>query len=74
MKRHSVDLEFNNFLMNMQSLEQEGKTVVCLAINGTPRLLISMEETHLTKPESLGVVQYLREVMKMKVAMITGDN
>ena len=39
-----------------------------------PRLLISLEEAHLTKPESLGVVQYLREVMKMKVAMITGDN
>ena len=33
-----------------------------------------MEETHLTKPESLGVVQYIREIMNMKVAMITGDN
>ena len=47
---------------------------MCLTIDGLPRLLISLEEAHLTKPESLGVVRYLRDVMEMKVAMITGDN
>lgn len=74
MERYAVDLEFNNFRMNMQSLEQEGKTVVCLVIEGCPRLLISLEEAHVAKQEALGVVTYLRDVMKMKVAMITGDN
>ena len=74
MERYSVDLDFNNFRMNMQSLEQEGKTVVCLVIEGCPRLLISLEEAHVAKQEALGVVSYLRDVMKMKVAMITGDN
>lgn len=74
MSRYGVDLEFNNFRMNMQSLEKEGKTVVCLVINNKPRLLISLEEAHLAKEEALGVVTYLRNVMKMRVAMITGDN
>jgi len=58
----------------MQSLEKEGKTVVCLVVNEEPRLLIALEEAHVTKPEALGVVTYLRDVMKMDVAMITGDN
>ena len=48
--------------------------MVCLAIDRTPRLLISLEEAHLAKPEAHGVVTYLRDVMKCKVAMITGDN
>ena len=74
MDHYRIDLEFNNFRMNMQSLEQEGKTVVCLAIDDSPRLLISLEEAHVAKDEALGVVTYLRDVMKLKVAMITGDN
>jgi P-type Cu+ transporter len=74
MDRFNIDLDFNSFRMNMESLEQEGKTVVCLAIDKTPRLLISLEEAHVAKAEALGVVTYLRDVMKMKVAMITGDN
>ncbi len=74
MDRYNIDLEFNNFRMNMQSLEKEGKTVVCMAIDKMPRLLVSMEEDHLAKPEALGVVTYLKDVMNLKVAMITGDN
>ena len=74
MTRYGVDLDFNDFRMNMQSLEKEGKTVVCLCVNNKPRLLISLEEAHLAKEEALGVVTYLRNVMKMRVAMITGDN
>ena len=49
LKRHNIDLEFNNFNMNMKSLEREGKTVVCLVISGSPRLLISLEEAHTAK-------------------------
>ena len=74
MDRYGVDLDFANFRLNMQSLEKEGKTVVCMAIDKMPRLLVSLEEDHLAKPEALAVVTYLRDVMKMKVAMITGDN
>lgn len=74
MERYEVDLDFNNFKLNMQSLEREGKTVVCMVIDNVPRLLISLEEAHLAKPEALAVVTYMRDVMKLKVAMITGDN
>ena len=74
LSRFNIDLDFNHFRLNIESLEKEGKTVVCMVINDIPRLLISMEEDHLAKPESVGVVEYLRDVMHMKVAMITGDN
>ena len=74
MGRFNVDLDFNNFQLNIDSLEKEGKTVVCMVINNIPRLLISLEEDHVAKPESVGVVSYLRDVMHLKVAMITGDN
>ena len=74
LKRHNVDLEFSDFRMNMESLEKEGKTVVCLVVDGFPRLLISMEEAHTAKKEALGVVNYIRNVLKLNIAMITGDN
>lgn len=74
MQRFNVDIEFNNFRENMQSLEKEGKTVICMAIDGKPRLLVSLEEAHIAKPEALGVVGYMRDVMGLRVAMITGDN
>ena len=74
MNRHKIDLEFNNFLANMQSLEKEGKTVICLVVDGAPRLLISLEEAHTAKKEALGVVNYIRDVLNLRVAMITGDN
>ena len=45
-----------------------------MVVDKTPRLLISLEEAHLAKKEAIGVVSYLRDVMKLKVAMITGDN
>ena len=61
-------------MRNVELLEQEGMTVVLLAINRVPQLIISLEETHLVKPESKEVVNYLKRVMKMRVAMITGDN
>jgi P-type E1-E2 ATPase len=33
-----------------------------------------MEEMHIAKPESREVVNYLRNTLKLRVAMITGDN
>jgi P-type E1-E2 ATPase len=33
-----------------------------------------MEEAHIAKHESREVVNYLRNKMKLRVAMITGDN
>jgi cation transport ATPase len=74
MNRFKVNLDFNDFRTNMQALEKQGKTVVCMTVNKIPRLLISLEEEHLVKAEALSVVTYFRDVMKLKVAMITGDN
>lgn len=74
MARHKVDLSHNRLSTNMAELEQTGRTVVIFCIDNIPRLLISLEEEHLAKPDSKAVVQYLQKEMKLKVAMITGDN
>jgi P-type E1-E2 ATPase len=74
MKRFNVDLAFNKLDMNIEGLEMEGKTVICLAVDSIPRLLISLEELHVAKPEAKALVAYLTEKLKLKVGMITGDN
>ena len=74
MARLGVDLTKNQLDTNIEGLEMEGQTVVCLAIGQTPRLLLSLEEEHLAKPEAKEIVRYLQQEMKIKVAMITGDN
>lgn len=74
MERFNVNLDTNSFRENMSALEQSGKTVVCLAINNIPRVLISLEEKHLAKEEAKPVLDYMRTKMGLKVAMITGDN
>lgn len=66
--------DFPELTKNIGYLEEEGKTVVILAIDKYPQLIISLEEAHLSKPESKMVVSYLRNRMKMRVCMITGDN
>lgn len=45
-----------------------------MAINGIPQLIVSLEEAHISKPESKDVVNFLRNNLKLRVAMITGDN
>ena len=55
-------------------LEEQGLTVVTLAVSQVPQLIITMEELHIAKEESREVVAYLRESMGLRVAMITGDN
>lgn len=37
-------------------------------------MILSLQETHTSKPESQLVVKYLQKEMGMKVYMITGDN
>lgn len=49
-------------------------TVVTLAVNGIPELIITMSEAHIAKPESRDVINYLRNKLHLRVAMITGDN
>lgn len=58
----------------MQALESSGKTVVCLAVNEFPRILISLEEKHIAKEEAKAVLTFMRQKMGLKIAMITGDN
>lgn len=43
-------------------------------MEGIPQLIITMEEAHTAKKESREVVAYLRNKLKLRVAMITGDN
>lgn len=45
-----------------------------MVVNGIPQLIISLEEAHIAKIESKEVVKYLTTTMKLRVAMITGDN
>ena len=55
-------------------LEQEGNTVIQMIVNTIPQLIISLEEAHTAKLESREVINYLRNTMKFRIAMITGDN
>ena len=48
--------------------------MVCLAIDGEARVLITLEEMHVAKSEAYSVVQELATKKKLKVGMITGDN
>ena len=45
-----------------------------MIVEGVPQLIIPLEETHLSKPESKEVVEHLKNNLKLKVKMITGDN
>ena len=47
---------------------------MCLAIEQSPRIVLTMAEKHLSKDEAPAVVKYMKDVLKLEVAMITGDN
>lgn len=47
---------------NIGYLEQEGKTVVILVVEQIPSLVVSLEEAHLSKPESKYVVNFLKSM------------
>ena len=59
MERFKIDLSINKLDENIRELEGEGKTVFCLVIDKVPRLVISLEEEHLAKPEAKSVIKYL---------------
>jgi len=61
MRRFNVDLSFNKLDMNIEGLEMEGKTVICMAVDSVPRLLVSLEELHVAKPEAQALIKYLTE-------------
>lgn len=72
---HSYDIDVDiDIRKNIDMLEQEGATVIMMIVNEVPQLIISLEETHTTKMESEEVVNYLRNTLKLRIAMITGDN
>jgi len=48
--------KYPDLVKNINYLEEEGKTVVILAVNDYPSLILSLEETHLAKPEAKHVV------------------
>jgi Cu+-exporting ATPase len=54
-------------------LEEQGKTVIQVAVDQTVVMVIALEEKHLTKPEADEVCQYLRD-NNFDVHMITGDH
>ena len=45
-----------------------------MSMDRIPQLILTLEEAHLAKPESRVVINYLQNTLKLKVAMITGDN
>jgi len=59
MNRFEILKQHKEVEKNIEYLEREGKTVVMLAVNLVPQLIISLEETHIAKPEAKEVIQYL---------------
>jgi len=57
----------------VKSLEEEGKTVVQVAIDNEIVLIIALQEQHLSKPEAKQVCTYLKD-NGFEVHMITGDH
>lgn len=58
---------------NIQKLEEEGKTVIQVAIHLDVVFVIALQEKHLSKPEAGAVCSYLRG-HGYEIHMITGDH
>lgn len=56
----------------MQALEREGKTAVVVSVNGTICLVMGIADE--LKDDAAASVLFLRDVMKVDVWMVTGDN
>lgn len=54
--REGVDLKQNDLHFNIEQLELAGATVICMAIDAVPRLLIALEEENICKPEAVKVI------------------
>ncbi len=64
-------IDFNAYVKQVEDLENAGKTVMFMAVNGQFAGLIAVADT--LKESSVEAVQRLKE-MGIKVGMITGDN
>ena len=51
MKNQNILEKYRELSNNVNLLEQQGKTVIILAINEVPQLILYLEETHTSKPE-----------------------
>jgi P-type Cu+ transporter len=69
MKQYNV--EMNDVLEQMETLEKQGKTAMLTAIDGTFAGIIAVADT--IKETSAGAIKRLRD-MGLEVIMITGDN
>ena len=56
MNRFNILSSYKEIAQQITYLEEEGKTVVVLAIDNIPSLIISLEEAELSKPEAKHVV------------------
>jgi P-type Cu+ transporter len=65
------DVEFTQVLNQMESLEQQGKTAMLAAIDGTFAGIVAVADT--IKETSSGAIKRLKD-MGLEVIMITGDN
>jgi Cu+-exporting ATPase len=66
-----VDVATGSFELDLERLENEGKTVMILVIDGKPAAMIAVADT--LKDNSKEAVERLH-AMDIEVAMITGDN
>jgi len=60
-------------LEDVKRLEEDGKTVIQVAVNGSITLVIALQEQHLSKVEASTVCKYLK-TNGFEVHMITGDH
>mmetsp|Transcript_1220 Transcript_1220/g.2227 ORF Transcript_1220/g.2227 Transcript_1220/m.2227 type:complete len:674 (+) Transcript_1220:1064-3085(+) len=74
MKRFGVFTDYPEAERQIRFIEEEGMTVVVLAIDRVPQLIFTLNEKHLCKPEAKFVVDYFQNKLDLKVCMITGDN
>jgi len=65
------NIDFTSYTQQVEELENAGKTVMFMALNGEMAGLIAVADT--LKESSVEAVRRLKE-MGIKVAMITGDN
>ncbi|MDA8228051.1 MAG: heavy metal translocating P-type ATPase [Desulfitobacterium hafniense] len=65
------NIDFTDYLEEIEKLEAAGKTVMLMAVNGLFAGLIAVADT--LKESSVEAIQSLKQ-MGIKVAMITGDN
>jgi Cu+-exporting ATPase len=68
---NSLSIDLSGAKERIFGLQEEGKTVIVLAINERPAGLIALADT--VKPESREAIDYLGR-MGLKVVMLTGDN